>query len=445
MRVNRREFLAQGCAVGAATLALQRFGLINALAQVGGYRALVCIFLFGGNDSNNMIVPVDDYAAYNAVRGSSSGVNIARDSLLAIAPPSAGSTFGLHPNLAALLPLWNARRLAAVCNVGPLVEPLTRDRYLAGNARIPLNLFSHSDQQAQWQTCVSTGPSATGWGGRTADRLGSTVTFPTMVTVAGLTPFTASLSSQALALTPGQPFKLNGFNTTKPSQARYDALQSLLQQDPGQPLVAAANRATSLAVSNSQLLSTLPALSTPFPATSLGNELHQVAQLIKLTQSAIALPRQLFFCSLGGFDTHNTQATRHANLLTQLADAMAAFYQATLELGLADAVTTFTLSDFARTLGPNGSSGTDHAWGGHHLVMGGAVNGGDFYGTYPVLAPNGPDDTDSGAGARGRWIPTTAVDQYAATLASWYGVTSADLVAVFPNLDRFATPTLNFV
>ena len=190
MTMTRRDFMRQGgCAMGAAALALQRFGLVNALAQSGGYQALVCIFLFGGNDSNNVIIPVDDYASYAAVRGTATGLNIPVDTLLPISPPSAGSTFGLHPSLSALQPLWNQKRLAIVCNVGPLVEPITRARYLARNALIPLNLFSHSDQQGQWQTCVSTGPSATGWGGRTADRLDAGSAFPLMVTVAGLTPF----------------------------------------------------------------------------------------------------------------------------------------------------------------------------------------------------------------------------------------------------------------
>jgi uncharacterized protein (DUF1501 family) len=278
---------------------------------------------------------------------------------------------------------------------------------------------------------VSTGPSATGWGGRTIDRLGGAMTFPTMVTVAGLTPFTAAQSARSPALTPGQPFAVNGFNTTAPGRARYAALQALLEQDGGNPLVTAANSATALAVANTALLKTMPSLETVFPATSLGVQMKQVAQLMKLNQSTLGVPRQLFFCSLGGFDTHNTQAATHTSLLTQLADALAAFHAATEELNVTDAVTSFTLSDFARTFQGNGNAGTDHAWGGHHLVLGGAVHGGDFYGRYPTLALNGPDDTDIGSSARGRSIPSVAVDQYAATLASWYGVADADLPAGF--------------
>jgi uncharacterized protein (DUF1501 family) len=203
MTLSRRDFLLRGSTLGAAGLALNRFGLVNALAQSGGYQALVCIFLFGGNDSNNTIVPIDDYASYEAVRSVASGLNIPRDTLLPIAPPSAGSTFGLHPSLAALQPLWDQKRLAVVCNVGPLVEPIRRDQYLGGGSAIPVNLFSHSDQQGQWQTCVSTGPSATGWGGRTADRLDPSATFPLMVTVAGLTPFTAAVAGNLRAVAIG--------------------------------------------------------------------------------------------------------------------------------------------------------------------------------------------------------------------------------------------------
>jgi uncharacterized protein (DUF1501 family) len=445
--LTRRRFLRTGVTGGAAAMALQRLGLLTEMtAAAGSYRALVCIFLFGGNDSNNLVVPVDDYASYAAVRGTGSPLNLPREQLLAVSPASAGAVFGLHPSLAPLHPLWTEQRVALVCNVGPLIEPLTRQQYLARNAQVPVNLFSHSDQQAQWQTCVSSGPSATGWGGRTADRFEMSDTFPTMITVAGLTPFTAASVARPLAMTPGQTFGLSGYTSTSAATtARYTALRQLLDLDADQRLIGNASATTALALENSKLLATLPAVPTVFPATSIGNQLKQVAQLIKLNRDQLNLPRQLFFCSLGGFDTHNAQLATHATLLAQLAASMAAFDAAMQALTLSDAVTTFTLSDFARTLRANNTSGTDHAWGGHHVVMGGAVRGGDFYGRYPSLAPNGPDDTDSGPGARGRWIPTTAVDQYAATLATWYGVAAVDLPAVFPNLGRFNTADLGFL
>jgi uncharacterized protein (DUF1501 family) len=452
---SRRDFLCRCCTgLGAAALTFERFGLVNALAQAGDYRALVCIFLFGGNDSDNMVIPYDDYETYAAVRTETTAVQIPRDSLLTIAPPSAGAQFGLHPSLIGIRGLFRDGRAAIVTNVGPLVEPTTRESYRNGVARRPINLFSHSDQQSLWQTSISTAASQTGWGGRIVDRtLGlnpSSATFPMMVTVAGLALFTSSSSSRAVALSPAptaldSALRLDGFDGSPASLARRDVLSRLLGIDTSPALVRSASETMQKAIEIGEVLSTAgdPAVPT-FPNTSLGNQLRQVAKLIAL-RSTLNLNRQIFFCSLGGFDLHNGQLTAHANLFTQLSGAMTAFYNATVALGVDAQVTTFTLSDFARTFKPNGGQGTDHAWGAHHIVMGGAVRGGDFYGQYPTIAPDGPDDADVGSGARGRWIPTTAVDQYGATLASWYGVSSADLPAVFPNLHRFNTANLGFV
>ena len=445
--VSRRRFLQTGISSGAALLAMQQFGMFTSLAAASSsYRALVCIFLFGGNDSNNVIIPLDDYATYAATRGSAASLNIAQDTLLPIVPPSAGGTFGLHPSLAPLHSVFNEGRLAIVCNVGPLVESLTRSQYLARNARVPLNLFSHSDQQQQWQTCVSTGPSATGWGGRTADRFAGSETFPSMISTAGLQTFVSASTVRPLTMTPGQTFALAGYTSgSTAAKARYAAVQELLALDREHTLIASANDTTSLAIQNSATLSSLPQLESAFPNTAIGNQLKQIAQLIQLNRDQIGLSQQIFFCSLGGFDTHNGQLTTQSTLLGQLGGAMAAFDAAMTSLKVSDAVTTFTLSDFSRTFQPNNTAGTDHAWGAHHFVMGGAVRGADFYGRFPTLVPDGPDDTDSGSGARGRWIPTTAVDQYAATLARWYGVPDVDLPAVLPNLGRFESATLGFL
>jgi uncharacterized protein (DUF1501 family) len=222
----------------------------------------------------------------------------------------------------------------------------------------------------------------------------------------------------------------------------------LLGVNDGNSLVKSANSVTAQAIEHSAVLGTLPPVNTPFPANNqLGAQLRQVAQIIKLNQSALGLKRQFFFCSLGGFDLHNGQVTAatpatgaHANLFDQLSAAMRAFYAATEEIGAATQVTTFTLSDFGRTFTANNGVGTDHAWGSHHFIMGGSVRGGDFFGAFPTLVPNGPDDTDAGGTARGKWIPTTSVDQYGAALATWYGVSPVDLPAVFPNLNRFGPP-----
>jgi uncharacterized protein (DUF1501 family) len=341
-----------------------------------------------------------------------------------------------------------------VTNVGPLAEPTTRDTYRNGTARRPVNLFSHSDQQALWQTSISTASSQTGWGGRIVDKtIGlnpASSTFPMMVTVAGLALFTAASSRRALALSPAPTalnaaLNLTGFDSSPASAARRDALMRLLAIDTKATLLRSTSETMQKALEIGAVLAGAGDPVVPaFPNTPLGNQLRQVAKLIAL-RGTLNMNRQIFFCSLGGFDLHNAQPTAHANLLLQLSDALKAFYDATFALGVASQVTSFTLSDFARTFKPNGGQGTDHAWGAHHLVVGGAVRGGDFYGQYPVIVPDGPDDADAGLGARGRWIPTTAVDQYGATLASWYGVANADLPAVFPNLHRFATPNLGFV
>jgi uncharacterized protein (DUF1501 family) len=457
MKHTRRDFLCRCCtSLGAATLTFERFGLVNAFAQAGDYRALVCIFLFGGNDSDNMLIPLDDYDTYAAVRTEATAVQIARDSLLPISPLGAGAEFGLHPSLTGIRDLFQNGNVAIVTNVGPLVEPTTRDSYRNGAARRPINLFSHSDQQSLWQTSLSTQLSQTGWGGRIVDSTHglnpTTSIFPMMVTVAGLSVFTTGSAQRAVALSPA-PTTLNaalradGLDSSPASAARRDVLSRLLAIDTSAALVRSTSETMQNALEIGALLETAGDPNVPaFPANTggLGNQLRQVAKLIAL-RDVLKLNRQIFFCSLGGFDLHNAQPTAHANLFTQLSAAMTAFYNATVALGVASQVTTFTLSDFARTFKPNGGQGTDHAWGAHHLVMGGAVRGGDFYGRYPTLVPDGPDDADAGSGARGRWIPTTAVDQYGATLASWYGVPDVDLPAVFPNLYRFDARHLGFI
>jgi len=469
MRLTRREFIGRSFgAFGAAALAIERLGLVNAAAQSGDYKALVCIFLFGGNDAGNMVIPYTDYATYSAVR-QPSGIAIPQANLLQIQPSSMGSVFGLHPSLIGLQELWSMGRLGVVCNAGPLVEPTTRAGYTAGTARVPLNLFSHSDQQNQWQTSVSSSASASGWGGRIADKTSSmnTTSFPPITSVAGTPIFTSGNVTRPLAIaaapTPlNTALRLDGFPNPPDNDARYKAMKDLLTRDLNQTLIRGASRITNEALGVEAALRTAgnPVVA-PFPlnpTTGLANQLEQIAKVISL-RNVLGITRQIFFCSLGGFDTHTGQvnngaplAGTHATLLAQLSGAIRAFYDATVTLGVSSQVTTFTLSDFARTFVPNGTLGTDHAWGAHQFVMGGAVRGGDFYGVpgpngtvFPTLAPNGPDDTDQGTNARGRWIPTTAVDQYGATLASWFGVSNADLQAVFPNITRFNTANLGFM
>jgi uncharacterized protein (DUF1501 family) len=467
MKVTRREFLLQsghacaGYALGAAAFVsgVQRFSLINALAQGVDYKALVCVFMAGGNDGNNLIVPASttEYNQYAAVR-SASGLAIARDSLLSITPASIGTPFGLHPSLPELQKLWTDQKLSVVCNVGPLVAPLTRDDYLSGAPR-PYQLFSHSDQVAQWQTAISDRVGQTGWGGRTADHFALPPSGVPMITALSGGIFargelTTPLSIASAPTGLNQLLVLNGFGTATDEVTRRQSMDFLRTIDGNRTLERAVDRTTNQALDIGDLLSADVTLGTAFPNTTLGNQLKQVAKVIKFnsTTPALGLQRQIFFCQLGGFDTHQNQLNTQSSLFAQISQAMQAFYDSTVELGLDRQVTMFTLSDFGRTLQPAGTGtgvvGSDHAWGNHHLVVGGAVRGGDFYGVagpagtvFPVLQLGGPSDTDS----RGRWIPTASVEQYAATLASWYGVSGADLSIVFPNIGRFTTADLGFM
>jgi len=466
MRITRREFLRRsGCGIGSAAAlaaAVERFSLFSAMAQAPNYKALVCVFLGGGNDGNNMVIPADTtgYNTYSGVR-SSSGLAIAQGSLLPITPRSIGVPFGLHPSLAAIHPLFDSGNLAVVCNVGPLVEPLTRETYVANVTPRPYQLFSHSDQIAQWQTSVSTGQAATGWGGRIADTFGILPALPMVTALAGGAftrgQITSPLSVAAAPTALNQLLALSGFATGNQANAATDAVRRqamdlLRTVDRESPLVRAHQDVMGKAVELAASLNIDPVLATVFPNTTLGNQLKQIAKLIRFNQTSSApLSRQIFFCSLGGFDTHQNQVNTQSTLLLQVGQAMKAFYDSTVEMNVAADVTTFTLSDFGRTFQPAGQGaivGSDHAWGNHHLVMGGSVFGGDFYGiagrngtVFPTLQLSGPDDTDS----RGRWIPTASVDQYAATFARWFDVDPGQINAIFPQLSHFSPGHLGFL
>jgi len=444
---TRREFARDlGCGLGAAAFlsAFERFSRLEAAAAgATDYRALVCLFLFGGNDGNNTVIPYDDYASYQAVRGTA--LNIPKASSLKVDAPSQRAAFGLHPALTEFQTLYNAGKLAVVTNVGTLAAPVTRAQFLAGSPR-PDSLFSHADQQSQWQSSIVTSQdplSQTGWGGRTADAVASlnSVSFPMVVSTAGIPIFTTGVTSRPLV--PGST--LQGFPTgNAAATARLAALWKLLTLDGGETLVGATSAVTSSAIDNTAILAAAQAkgatLKTTFPGTSIGRQLQQIAGVLSV-RADLKINRQIFFASLGGFDTHTDEINTQQNLFTQLSAAVKAFYDATVELGVADSVTTFTLSDFGRTFLPASGGGSDHAWGSHHFVLGGSVKGGDFYGTFPNIALKGPDDSSN----EGRWIPTTSVDQYGATLAQWFGLGSRALPSVFPNIGRFATSNLGFL
>jgi uncharacterized protein (DUF1501 family) len=467
---TRRDFLRIGAcgAVGMTALSesLERLGLISntALAAPSDYRALVCIFLFGGNDANNMVIPVygSGYTAYSSARGGSLAIPQASLAATTITPNSLGLAYGLHPAMTGLANLFTAGKVAVVANVGPLTQPTTKAQYQGNAAFRPYQLFSHSDQQSSWMARQSDIRTNLGWGGLTADNQVSqngASAYPPVTSLSGNNQFNIGQVTKPLGAAPAPTalnsiLALNGFSASAVDTARRAAFDNLRTFDGGVPLVNATSGVTQAALNISTALKVDPVVGA-FPNTNIGNQLKQVAKIIKLNQTApeLGLNRQIFFCSMGGFDTHQDELVAHTNLFGQLSAAMTAFYNETVTQGLAGRVTTFTESDFGRTLQPSGTGttvGSDHAWGSHQFVMGGAVIGKDFYG---VNGPNGhvfPDHTLGGSNpldtdGRGRFIPTCSVDQYAATLAQWFGVSLADANLIFPLLNRFTTPNLGFL
>jgi uncharacterized protein (DUF1501 family) len=401
-----------------------------------------------------MVIPNDNYADYYNVRNAS-GLAIQQNQLLPIA--TSYGNFGLHPNMPEMQGLFNQGSLAVVCNVGPLVVPLTQYDYQHGATK-PYQLFSHSDQQSEWQTCRADIHAATGWAGRAADLFPPSDTgFPMITSIAGAQVFSIGKSGNGLVISPrptrlDQIFVLNGFGTANDEAVRRQTFDYFRTIDRGPTLIDVAAGVTDQSLQIAMDLRNDPTLQTVFPNTTLGNQLDQVARVMKVNQTTLQLTRQIFFCQVGGFDTHQNEIPNQGSLLTQVSKALKAFYDATVELGISNQVSTFTMSDFSRTLQPSGSGqntvGTDHAWGSHHLVIGDSVLGADFYGVagsngtpYPTLKLAGPDDTDT----RGRWIPTTAVEQYAATLASWYGVAESDIPTVFPLIGNFSPNTAPYL
>ena len=445
---TRRTFIRQ-----AACAALTTSGLLNTIfdlrrlsaatyADTTDYKALVCLFLFGGNDANNVVIPHDNagYASYAAARGI---LAIPQASLLPLTLLNGdGRDFAFHPNLAELQALFNQGHLGIVSNVGTLVAPVTRAQYLAGGAAVPSQLFSHADQSVQWQTSVPDQISKTGWGGRMADVLQSlnpNSKISLNISIAGTNTFEVGNTVLPYNISSSGSVGLAGFDGTANANVRLQAFKDLLALPHHNLLEQAYSDTVSRSIAANELLTTalagLPALQTVFPASALAQQLSMVAKLIA-ARTNLSMQRQIFFCSVGGYDTHGDQLTGQGNLFTELSQALNAFYSATNELGVAQAVTTFTASDFGRTYPTNGS-GSDHGWGSHQFVLGGAVQGGRLFGTFPTLAVNGPDDT-----GQGRWIPTTSVDEFSATLASWFGVSASNLPTVLPNIGRFAHPNL---
>jgi uncharacterized protein (DUF1501 family) len=448
---SRREVLkiAGRTLFGASAAgALGRLGMVNAYAQGSDYKALVCVFMFGGNDANNTVIPIsttkNSYTDYANIR---KAVALAQSSLL---PINGGTdTYGFHPAMTGIHNLYNQSKVAVLTNVGILAQPLTKPDYLAKNGTIPSNLFSHADQQGQWQTDDPSGFGTTGWAGRVADIIGpaynvppagASIPFPAAISIAGSNMLEVGGNSGPVSVNAGSVATLANWPATP--NARTTAFLNLLSFDNGLKLVQTANNITQSGIVDANALNAAVSGSTynpTFSNTTLASQLKMVARIINV-HHALGASRQIFFVSIGGFDNHQTLLNLQDTNLTQVSDALSSFYSAMQSLSLESNVTVFTESDFSRTNQPNTSNGSDHAWGSHQLVMGGAVQGG-IYGTFPTLTLSGPDDVSG----RGVYIPTTSLDQYGATLARWFGVTSADMPTVFPNLAKFPTPDLGFL
>jgi len=486
--LSRRQFIRRATCAAIGTVgmssALRDLRLMNAAvaqSSISDYKALVCIFLAGGNDSNNLIIPTltQEYNNYASIR--TPYLAVPRGSLLNLKKPStsidyvdpAGHTFGFHPACPELQTLFGEGKLAALFNTGTLVYPITRDQYQAGILPTPPQLFSHADQQMQWQTSIPDQPAITGWGGRCADLLNSLqpgAPISLSVSLAGANTFEIGNQVSQYSVSTDGAIPLAAI-----SDARLTTLTNILGLSYANLQKQAYAGIAQHSIQSGNLLNNAITNSaatnywrSPFPVditvpnggivygSGLSAQLLMVARLIEAGNRAAAnggfgMKRQIFFCQVDGYDLHNGQTDytsaapknvilgAHADLLAELSQSLYAFQRGMEQLGLSQNVTAFTASDFGRTFPSNGA-GSDHGWGGHHLICGGAVKGGQTYGIFPTLAVDGPDDTDTG-----RWIPTTAIDQYFATLARWFGVDSSNLSTLFPNVGRFATPNLGFI
>lgn len=458
---TRRAFLRRSTQLGLAGTALPFALNLAAMGEAAAftatdYKALVCVFLYGGNDYANTVITYDDdsYNKYASIRGGSGqsggGIAIAKADLAStlLNPTTAlaaGRQYALHPAMTGLAGLFNAGKAAVQLNVGPLVVPLTRAQYSNSNRTLyplPPKLFSHNDQQSVWQSSSPEG-STVGWGGNLGDLAlsSNTNSLFTCISVTGNAVFLSGDSALSYQVSTGGAIAINGVKSNVyGSSAVRSALTALIQQTSPQVLENEYNRVTARAVTaESQITAGLAGvtLATAFPTSnSLADQLKMVARLIG-ARSTLGSKRQVFMVSLGGFDLHDNLIAQQPTLMRRVSEAMSAFYDATVELGVADKVTAFTASDFGRTLSSNGD-GSDHGWGSHHLMVGGAVKGKAFYGKAPpVSVTNTADANDQWHVGQGRLLPSTSVDQYAATLAKWFGVSNTELAGVLPNLSHF--------
>ena len=447
-KISRRQFLGEAScsAVGSASLfsTLLNMRMTNSAAAFNNtddYKALVCLFLAGGNDSFNMLVPAGsaEYSEYQNVR---SDLALAQNSLLPLNGTVAdGRRFGVHPSMPEVQQLYNSGHLAFIANVGTLVEPTTFADIEAGTARLPVGLYSHIDQIAHWQTSVPDKRIGFGWGGRTADLLKSlneNQNISMNISLSGTNTFQAGTSVVDYAIEPygNGSIGINGYdNPEGPIDfLKKAAIESMLDLEYQNLFEKTLVNTTKIAIDShaqfSEAIASTPSFATNFSANEISEAFQMVAKTIA-ARHMLGFKRQTFFIMFGGWDHHDELLSNQLAMLSVVSRALKEFYDVLVELGVQDKVTTFTASDFGRTLTSNGQ-GTDHAWGGNHMVMGGSVNGGKIYGEYPTLYINNPLDT-----GRGSLIPTISCDEYFAELADWFGVQRADLSAVFPNIGRF--------
>lgn len=413
---------------------------------------MVCVFLYGGNDHYNTFVPNDgdSYREYSRLRGS---LAVPSGSILPIQPAdgfAGAGTLGFAPQFSRLHGLFTGGKAAIVANVGSMVAPLKKDTWDSNPALIPPSLGSHNDQQSFWMSGLAEGAN-TGWGGRIGDALNPL----NVANNANPTFMSTSIAGNAVWLTgrQTQQFQVSTAGPTALNSSDFDraismnaALDQMLRTG-GSGLFPAAYSAVSKRAleSSDELESALSAVEARHDfdrrfaqPTELADQLKMVAKMIAAGRDKLNLKRQVFFVGMGGFDTHNELAATHPLLLSTVDDAMASFYETTVDLGIADGVTAFTGSDFGRTLSIN-DDGSDHGWGSTHIVVGGSVRGNRAYGEVPTIALDGPNST-----GRGRQLPTTSVDQYGSTLARWMGAGS-DVETIFPRISRFASDDLGFM
>ncbi len=458
--MKRRDFLQRSMCTALATGGLLSAGGVLQLAQAAalnnsgtrgtGYKALVCVFLDGGNDSANMVVPrgVAEHNAYAQVRGD---LALDRTGLLAISPANnGGRNWGLHPNLTGIQSLFDQNRVAVVSNVGSLAYPINQAEYNNGSVPVPINLFSHLDQQIQWQTSVADKASLSGWSGRIADLLHSSMNsgndLSMNISLSGSNQLQVGEIINQYHMTNQGSLSLNDVQWGA-GTARLAAINALLNEPQTnlfkQGYADIFRRSLDLDGVISVALDNANPLSTTFPPqqgrNTLSEQLEMVARMISV-QSDLSMNRQVFFCRLSGFDNHDNHLNDHAIGMQNVDGALTAFQAAMAELGVEDQVTLFTASDFSRTWVSNGQ-GSDHGWGASHIVMGGAVNGGDFYGDMPIIEPGSIDSVSD----HGRCIPTTAVDEYVATIAQWFGVGISQIPDILPNIGRFNSSDLGFM